>query len=138
MDAVHGPVVLFGCHFIGWKRATGESTNIVGLHRLADGQNEVVDRILSWKSLGVPKLVLENVRNGHSLLARLFSNLHQTSMSLVMTREACRCLEIPEPRPPTEISQIVTGRVISMVARGNKCPVGWGSQNLAWSIALDR
>lgn len=109
MDAVHGPVVLFGCQFLGWKRATGGSTSIVGLNRLADGQDEVLDRIPGWKRLGVPNLVLEHVRNGHSLLARLFSNLHQTSMSLVMTREACRCLEIPEPRSPTQISQIVTG-----------------------------
>jgi hypothetical protein len=84
-------------------------------------------------------LVLEHVRNGHGLLARLFSNLHQTSMSLVVSRKARRCLEIPKPRSPTKVPQrlSIAGRFICSTSWGNKRPVGWGTHNLTWGTALD-
>lgn len=105
---------------------------MVGLHRLADRQDEVVNRILGLERLDGSILVLERIRNGHGLLTRLFGNLHQTSMSLVISRKARRRLEVPKPRSPTKIPQrlSITGRVICSISWGNKCPVRWGTNRL--------
>lgn len=137
MNAVHGPVVLFGCRLFGCNSATREHASIVGLHGLAYGQDKIADRIMNLERLDGPMLVLKGIRDGHGLLTRLFGNFHQMLMSLVISRKARRCFEISNPRSPTKLHQRLPGRAVGHVSRRNKSPVGRGVRNLTWCIVLD-
>lgn len=105
VNASHGPVELVGSKTPsgGVVRITREEAVGTRLQRLTEGQDEVANRLL-WQGrrLARPPLARGLVRDGHSLLARTFNNLHHLlRLDHAMLRPARRCLETLRARKGT-------------------------------------